>query len=104
MEVQNPGRKLKPEMFATVELTLPATGPAVLAVPEEAIQELEGKKVIFVTEDNEEFIPREVQLGLASGGMVEVTGGVAEGQHYAVKGSFILKSELMKGELGEHGH
>ena len=101
VEVQNPGRKLKPEMFATVELTLPATGPGVLAVPEEAIQELEGKKVIFVTEDGKEFIPREVQPGLASGGMVEVTSGLAEGQRYAVKGSFILKSELKKGELGE---
>ncbi len=101
VEVQNPGRKLKPEMFATVELTLPATGPAVLAVPEEAIQELEGKKVIFVTEDSKKFIPRAVQLGLASGGMVEITGGLVEGQHYAIRGSFILKSELKKGELGE---
>lgn len=101
VEVQNPGRKLKPEMFATVELTLPAKGPAVLAVPEEAIQELDGKKVIFTTEDGKEFIPREVQLGLASEGMVEVVSGLAEGQHYAAKGSFILKSELKKGELGE---
>jgi len=101
VEVQNPGRKLKPEMFATVELTLPATGAAVLAVPEEAVQELEGKKVIFVTGDGKEFSPREVQLGPASGGMVEVTGGLAEGQQYAAKGSFILKSELKKGELGE---
>lgn len=101
VEVQNPGRKLKPEMFTTVELTLPATGAAVLAVPEDAIQELEGKKVLFVTEDSKEFIPRAVQLGLASGGMVEISGGLVEGQHYAVKGSFILKSELKKGELGE---
>lgn len=101
VEVQNPGRKLKPEMFATVELTLPATGPPVLAVPAEAVQELEGKKVLFVTEDGKEFLPREIQLDLASGGMVEVTGGLAEGQRYAVKGSFLLKAELMKGELGE---
>ena len=101
VEVQNPGRKLKPEMFATVELTLPATGPAVLAVSEEAIQELEGKKVLFVTDDGKEFIPREIGLGVASGGMVEVTGGLIDGQHYAVKGGFLLKSELKKGELGE---
>lgn len=104
VEVQNPGRKLKPEMFATVELTLPATAPPVLAVPEEAIQELEGKKVLFATEDGKEFSPREIQLGIASGGMVEVTSGIKEGERYAVKGSFILKSELRKGELGEHGH
>lgn len=101
VEVQNPGRKLKPEMFATVELTLPATGPAVLAVPEESIQELEGKKVLFVSKDGTEFSPNEVELGLASGGMVEITAGLKEGERYAVKGGFLLKSELKKGELGE---
>ena len=101
VEVQNPGRKLKPVMFATVELTLTADGPPVLAVPAEAVQELEGKKVLFVTEDGKEFLPRAIQLDLASGGMVEVTGGLAEGQRYAVKGTFLLKAELMKGELGE---
>lgn len=101
VEVQNPGRKLKPEMFATVELTMPATGPAVLAVSEEAIQELEGKKVLFVTEDGTEFTPREVQLGTASGGMAEVVSGLKESEKYAVKGGFLLKSELKKGELGE---
>jgi len=101
VEVANPGRKLKPEMFATVELTLPATAPPVLAVPEDAIQDLEGKKTLFVTKDGTEFTPRVVESGLASGGMVEITAGLKEGERYAVKGGFLLKSELKKGELGE---
>lgn len=101
IEVQNPDRVLKPEMFATVEVTVAATTPPVLAVSEEAIQELEGKKVLFVTEDGVEFTPREVQLGITSGGMVEISSGLVEGQNYAVKGSFLLKSELKKSELGE---
>jgi cobalt-zinc-cadmium efflux system membrane fusion protein len=101
IEVGNPGRKLKPEMFATVELALPATAPPVLAVPEDAIQDLEGKKTLFVTQDGTEFTPRVVESGLASGGMVEITTGLKEGERYAVKGGFLLKSELKKGELGE---
>jgi len=101
VEVQNLGRKLKPEMFATVELTLPATGPSVVAVPEEAIQELDGKKIVFTTQNNEEFTPREVQLGTTSAGLIEVTQGLKEGERYVTKGSFLLKSELKKGELGE---
>ena len=104
VEVQNPDRVLKPEMFATVELALPATTPPVLAVPEEALQELEGKKVLFVAESESTFEPRTVELGQRSGGMVEIVDGLEEGELYAVKGSFLLKSELMKGELGEHGH
>jgi len=104
IEVGNPGRKLKPEMFATVELALPSDTPAVLAVPEDAFQELEGKKVLFVTDNGTEFEPRKVELGRKSGGMAEVLAGLKEGERYAVKGSFLLKSEMQKGELGEHGH
>lgn len=101
IEVQNTGRKLKPEMFASVELTLPADAPPVLAVPEDALQDLEGRKVVFVTANGTEFEPRPLELGRASGGQVEVTGGLKEGERYAVKGGFLLKSELKKGELGE---
>lgn len=101
VEVPNPGRKLKPEMFATVELALPADTPPVLAVPEEALQELEGKKVLFVTRNGTEFEARQVEAGRSAGGIVEIVSGLKEGERYAVKGGFILKSELKKGELGE---
>lgn len=104
VEVANPGRKLKPEMFATVELALAADAPPVLAVPEDAVQELDGKKLIFVVESDTEFAARPVELGRASGGMVEVVSGLKEGERYAVKGSFLLKSELKKGEIEGHDH
>lgn len=105
VEVANPGRKLKPEMFATVELTLAADAPPVLAVPEDAVQDLDGKKVVFVAEGGDEFAARPVQTGRTAGGLVEIVSGLAEGENYAVKGSFILKSELKKGEMtDEHGH
>ncbi|GFO56360.1 RND transporter [Geomonas sp. Red276] len=102
VEVANPGRKLKPEMFATVELAVAAGAPPVLAVPEEAVQELDGKKLVFVAGTQTEFKPRAVELGRASGGMVEVVSGLREGERFAVKGAFILKSELKKGELEGH--
>ena len=104
IEVANPGRRLKPEMFATAELALAADAPAVLAVPEEAVQELEGRKLLFVTENGTEFEQRPVELGRAAAGMVEVTGGLTEGERYAAKGGFVLKSEVKKGELEGHNH
>jgi len=106
VEVQNPGRKLKPEMFASVELALPADAAPALTVPEDALQDIDGKKVLFVTaEDGTEFEPRQVQPGRTSGGMVEIVSGLREGERYAVKGSFLLKSELKKGEIvDQHGH
>jgi membrane fusion protein, heavy metal efflux system len=98
--VANPGRKLKPEMFATVELTLPADATAVPSVPEDALQDVDGNKVIFVVDDKGvEFRPRKVKQGRTAGGIVEIVSGLKEGERYAVKGAFILKSELKKGEL-----
>nr|WP_246525785.1 efflux RND transporter periplasmic adaptor subunit [Geomobilimonas luticola] len=105
VEVANPGRKLKPEMFATVELALAADAPPVVAVPEDALQDLDGKKVVFVAEQEAEFAARQVQAGRTAGGMVEIVSGLEEGERYATKGAFILKSELKKGEVvDEHGH
>jgi cobalt-zinc-cadmium efflux system membrane fusion protein len=100
VEVANPQRKLKPEMFARVELTPPASSAMTLAVPADALQEIDGKKVIFVTDKSQEaFRPQTVEAGRSSGGLVEIISGLKEGQRYAVKGSFILKSEIKKGEL-----
>ncbi len=105
IEVANPGRKLKPEMFATVELALPADAAAVMAVPEDALQDLDGKKVLFVVgEKGDEFEPRKVEPGRTAGDMVEIVSGLKEGERYAIKGAFILKSELKKGELEGDAH
>jgi len=104
IEVRNTERKLKPEMFATITVALPAETSPVLAVPEEALQDLDGRKVLFVTENGTTFEPRPVDLGRISGSKVEVTGGLKEGERYAIKGGFVLKSELKKGELTGDDH
>lgn len=104
IEVANPGRKLKPEMFATVELALPGDAAPVLAVPEDALQDLNGKKVLFVAENDAEFEARPVEAGRIANGMVEIVSGLKEGERYAIKGSFTLKAEQKKGELEGHNH
>jgi cobalt-zinc-cadmium efflux system membrane fusion protein len=92
-------------MFATIELALPASASTTLAVPEEAVQEIDGKKVLFVTDERgDEFNPQKVELGNVSGGLAEILSGLKEGDRYAIKGSFILKSELKKGELEGDAH
>jgi cobalt-zinc-cadmium efflux system membrane fusion protein len=100
VEVANPERKLKPGMFARIELLPPAGTAMTLAVPEDAIQEIDGKKALFIADESgEKFRPEPVETGRSSGGMVEIISGLREGSRYAIKGSFILKSELKKGEL-----
>lgn len=97
-QVPNADGRLKPEMYATVTL---AAGEAhdVLAVPAAAVQEIDGKPVVFVRTAKGAFARREVEAGPEVDGWVEVRAGVKEGEAVATTGSFLLKSELLKGSM-----
>jgi len=97
-QVENPDGRLKPEMYAA--LTLSSGEPHdVLAVPSGAIQEIEGKPLVFVKAASGSFERRDVVLGQEAESWVEVRSGVKEGEEVATAGSFLLKSELLKGSL-----
>jgi len=97
-QVPNPDGRLKPEMYAS--LTLASGAPhEVLAVPSGAIQEIEGKPFVFVKSASGAFVRRDVALGQEAEGWVEVRSGVNEGEDVATTGSFLLKSELLKGSM-----
>ncbi|OCC23453.1 efflux transporter periplasmic adaptor subunit [Croceicoccus estronivorus] len=73
-----------------------------IAVPEDAIQVLEGRDVVFVrTRDG--FQAREVEVGNRSAGMVTILSGLEERWRIAVGNAFLLKAELEK-EGATHGH
>ena len=102
LELPNPSRKLKPGMFIDVTL-VPATPGESLAVPEQAVRQVEGKTVVFVQVPGGAFEPREVNLGSVISGWVEILEGLEEGEVVATEGSFSLKAEMLKKTLeGEH--
>jgi membrane fusion protein, heavy metal efflux system len=99
--VPNADLRLKPEMYATITL---GTGEPrrVLAVPSAAVQEIDGKPLVFVQRGAKgTFERREVAVGSESEGLVEVRSGLREGERVAAAGSFLLKSELLKGTMAE---
>ncbi len=99
-QVPNPDGRLKPEMYAAI--TLSSGEPHdVLAVPSGAIQEIEGKPFVFVRTAKGAFERRDIVPGPEAEGWVEVRSGVEEGDEVAAAGSFLLKSELLKGSLAE---
>jgi cobalt-zinc-cadmium efflux system membrane fusion protein len=61
-EVNNPGQKLKLDMFATVRVPTTFRRDA-LAVPEDAVQQLAGETVVFVQTEETKFEARPVQVG-----------------------------------------
>src|SRR5262245_60653532 len=102
--VPNPDRRLKPGMFATAEIETPAAMGATLVIPSIAVQKVEGKPSAFVQEGEGNFQKRDLELGRNMGNSVEVKSGLNEGERVVTKGSFLLKSELLKGEGEAHGH
>lgn len=102
VEVPNPARRLKFEMFANIAVPTSQTRSA-LVVPVSAIQQIGGKSVVFVRESPAKFEMREVEVGAQWPNSVEITKGIAAGDVVVSQGGFILKSELAKAELA-HEH
>ena len=102
IEVKNGRSALKPGMFAQVEIEMTSDKTeAVLAVPEAAVQTIEGETIVFVPVEGEPntFTKRAVKVGRPIGRMVPVVSGLKEGEKYVVSGSFILKAELGKSSV-----
>lgn len=93
VEVANtPALDLKPEMFGNVILKGPLRKGA-LAVPEQAIIRSGRRNLAIVASGGGYFAPREVVLGVSSGGYVEILEGLAEGEDLVVSSQFLIDSE-----------
>lgn len=108
LEVVNPGQQLKIGTFVEVNFhsaAIQTEAPTELVVPDEAIQTIENKTVVFVPADKPaHFQVREIQAGGQADGFRKVIAGLTAGERVVTKGSFVLKTQMLKGEMGEHGH
>jgi cobalt-zinc-cadmium efflux system membrane fusion protein len=98
--VPNPGGMLKPEMYASAEIEH-SSGREALFIPEGAIQDVSGNRVVFVRTAPHTFEARPVQTGRTVNGNVEVVAGVRPGDTVVVKSSFVLKSQLLRSAIEE---
>ncbi len=101
VNISNENNLLKFGMFVTGKIVSPLAGEG-LVIPEEAIQEMDGQTTVFIPlEKKDEFLRKPVKIGQKTEGQVEVLEGLKEDERVVGKGSFYLKSELLKGELEE---
>jgi Cu(I)/Ag(I) efflux system membrane fusion protein len=99
IELANPGGRIKPSMYAQVEL--PTAGGAVLAVPNSAVIDSGARTVVLIDQGDGRFEPREVKLGARGNEFVAVTDGVKEGERVVVAANFLIDAESnLKAALG----
>ena len=87
-------------MFADVEI-ITTILDNVLLIPDHALETDGDKQIVFVALDGNKFEKRVVKLGLEQSGRVQILDGIKAGESIVTEGGFILKSEMLKGQLGE---
>jgi cobalt-zinc-cadmium efflux system membrane fusion protein len=97
----NRGMQWRPGMFVTARIVVDERRVPV-AVPEDAVQRIEGRDCVFV-QDGDGFLARPVVLGKSDGQWTEILSGLTAGEPFVIRGSFVLKSELQKSEAS-HEH
>lgn len=92
IELENPGQRLVPGMFATVRFT-PSAGTDTLLVPTEAVIQTGQRSVVMLALGEGKFTPVEVDIGSEGGGKTEIRHGLEAGQKVVVSGQFLVDSE-----------
>jgi Cu(I)/Ag(I) efflux system membrane fusion protein len=91
IEAANPGLKLKPEMFANLEIHVDYGNR--LTVPADAVLDAGETKIVFVAKGDGYFEPREVKLGVKGQDMYEVLAGLSDGEEVVTSANFLIDSE-----------
>jgi Cu(I)/Ag(I) efflux system membrane fusion protein len=89
--IPNPGGRLKPQMFADVEIKSDLGKR--LVVPDDAVLDTGMRKVVYVDKGDDNFEPRDVTVGIKADGMSEITAGLKAGEKVSSAANFLIDSE-----------
>jgi len=95
-EVANPDGRLKPDMFANVQIVTDINRAAI-SIPQSAVLNDEGKTIVFVADGNS-FKKRQVQAGIQNNDRVEIVDGLNAGDKVVVKGNYLLLEQSRPGQ------
>jgi RND family efflux transporter MFP subunit len=102
LEAENPGYKLRPDMFVNVELAVAI--PSGLSVPSDAIVDSGLAKQVFVQTSPGHFEKREVEIGGRFDDRVQIVKGLKEGETIVSSGTFLVDSESrLQAATGSNG-
>ena len=87
---------LTPGASLTVRITPKTTGPTAIVIPDEAVQNVGGRDVVFLR-TAKGFTVQPVIVVARSAGRAALVSGLRAGQAIATRNAFLLKAELGKG-------
>lgn len=99
VQVANIAGKLRPGMFADVEVMVPLEG-CITAVPCTAILSDDSKTFVFQYWKDDLWVRRNVIVGQKQGRFVEILGGLPKGATIVTGGAFMLKSDILREKMG----
>jgi len=90
---------LRANMFGRARIIL-HDNKEVPTVPEQAVQTDGCCQLVFVKESDTLYRPRKVVLGTSANGYVEIHKGLQLDEAVVTTGSFLMKTEILKGNIG----
>ena len=99
VQVRNEQGKLRPGMFAAVDIPL-AEGKKVALAPRQAVLSDEGRTFAFVHWKDDLWLRRDVSVGKPQGDMVEIASGLSPGDRVVAAGGFLFKSDVLRAKMG----
>lgn len=98
-DVDNTGSRIKAGMFGNARILLENSSP-VIGIPVESVQWDGCCNLVFVKTNDLVYAPRKVKIGFRNGDYYAVESGVNHGETVVTQGSFILKTEILKKNIG----
>lgn len=99
-ELANPDGRLRANLFGRAEIQVGEERQAVV-VPKAAVQSKDGADLVFLRQEDGVYRPqRIVAKPTDRADVLEVAWGLEPGQRVVTTGSYLLKTEIMKGAIG----
>jgi multidrug efflux pump subunit AcrA (membrane-fusion protein) len=87
----NPDLVLKPSMYVDVSLQIEAA--EAIVIPDSAVMDTGLRQIVFVQQEDGRLYPREVKVGIRSGGKAQILSGVTAGDKVVIRANFLIDSE-----------
>lgn len=90
--------RLKPNMFVNASIHIPLG--AAIVIPESSLLDTGTRKVVFVAQDENTFVKRDVVIGKEADGYIQILSGLNDGDTVVTAATFLIDSQTKLGSMG----